>query len=349
MSLVSYETADSLGLKNLTGNVLEYDVGLVNEYQKTKVGYWLETHSQTGDKAIIRGGSSQKNTIIASEDGVHLFKNFGDSIIKGNDNDDKFIFRKKNSSENSLHAEGGNDVVKSNYAQRANLGAGDDTYIIMSGDGHMISTGEGFDRVKLKSITDTSFVISDFEPFNDRIRISKALNSDELEISVVNKISTSSLAGAYLDIKHNDELIGNIFFDKTENSSLYDFMDEERLAKIAFLNPAEFDLENVLLYLTADHGERFNSVELLELFLDKGLLFNKYYSPEDWEMAGTDEKAGKMYAAMNSLGSEITQDQWSAWFASMAPSYQNELDFDTLVKHAGDISGLDNTVLSLLG
>mgnify|MGYP004327333831 CR=1 FL=1 len=144
-------------------------------------------------------------------------------------------------------------------------------------------------------------------------------------------------------------MIGNIFFDKTKDSSFYDFMDEDRLAKIAFLNPAEFDLENVLLYLTGDGGERLSSVELLELFLDKDMLFNQYYLPEDWHVASTDEKAAKMYAAMNSLGSEVTQKQWSAWFASMAPSYQNELNFDTLIEHAGDISGLDSTILSLLG
>ena len=56
-----------------------------------------------------------------------------------------------------------------------------------------------------------------------------------------------------------------------------------------------------------------------------------------------------MHEAMDSLGSEVTQKQWKTWFASMAPSYQNEINFDTLVEHAGDISGLDSTILSLLG
>ncbi|AII44709.1 hypothetical protein KR100_15295 [Synechococcus sp. KORDI-100] len=108
----------------------------------------------------------------------------------------------------------------------------------------MISTGEGSDKVKLKSTDDTSFVISDFEPFKDRIKTSKSIYNTDLEVSVVQQSSTSLLAGASLEIKNKDELIGNIFFDKTEGSSFYDFMDEDRLAKIAFLNPAQFDLEN---------------------------------------------------------------------------------------------------------
>ncbi|AII44711.1 hypothetical protein KR100_15305 [Synechococcus sp. KORDI-100] len=53
MSLVSYDAADSLGLKNLTGNVLEYDIGLVNEYKQTNIGHWLDTHSQVGDKELF--------------------------------------------------------------------------------------------------------------------------------------------------------------------------------------------------------------------------------------------------------------------------------------------------------
>ena len=349
MSLVSYETADSLGLKNITGNVLEYDIGLVNEYKQTNIGHWLDTHSQVGDKAIIRGGSTQKNTVIASEDGEHLFKNFQDSILRGNENDDKFVFKKKKSSGNSLHAEGGNDIVKSDHGQNTKLGSGDDTYVITGGLNHIISTGEGSDKVKLKSTDDTSFVISDFEPFIDTIKTSKPIDNTDLEVSVVQQSSTGSLAGASLEIKHKDELIGNIFFDKTEDSSFYDFMDEDRLAKIAFLNPAQFDLENVLLYLSAEGGDRYSSVELLELFLDKDILFKEYYLPEDWQAASSSEKAEKMYEAMDSLGSEVTQKQWKTWFASMAPSYQNEINFDTLVEHAGDISGLDSTILSLLG
>ena len=94
-------------------------------------------------------------------------------------------------------------------------------------------------------------------------------------------------------------------------------------------------------------GDRYSLLSL-ELFLDKDILFKEYYYQRIGRQLVAVKKQKRCMKLWIHSDLKLPRSNGNL-VASMAPSYQNEINFDTLVEHAGDISGLDSTILSLLG
>ena len=296
-ALVSSDSASSLGLKNLSGNVVNYDLALVdNSYSETGAGNWLALETLDGDKSTVSGNSAGNNVVEASPDGKHKFINHKASYLYGNDNKDKFIFE-KGDKDNVVDAAGGNESVTSSSSQVVDLGDGDDVYNIKQGGKHQITLGAGHDAIKITSSKGLDFHITDFDYIDDTFKLGKKLASKKFKQKLIfDEADPSNLNSAYIQFKYGGEIVGTAVPDR-DAFSYKALKDPNKHFELAFLNSKFYD-DGSLTNFVKDGG-LLNPAELFDSEVIKGgLLLESTLSPEDWRDMSNEDRSSVVFDAI---------------------------------------------------
>lgn len=169
------------------------------------LGSYLALETKKGELSLVIG-SGHESIIEASPDGQHQFVNHAYSFLTGNDNDDSFTFDRV-SEGNTIVSEAGDDMVKASSSQNADLGDGNDTYIIKGGYNHKITTGAGKDTIVVEN-RKSSFHISDFDFMSDRVIAGGKLKNAEIRYELdwpdqsaatINSIGLAALSFYWFD------------------------------------------------------------------------------------------------------------------------------------------------------
>ena len=358
-ALVSRESASNLGLTNTLGDVVQYDLGLVNRYKKTNVGFWLNAYSKDGDTVTVTGGNSSNNVVRADSTGNYKYTKFKSSLLYGNDNGDLYKF-KKASKGNTIQSMGGDDQIVSHVRTIADLGDGDDVYKIRNGSHHLIKTGSGEDKVVIKNINnytgDHIFQISDFSPFEDSIgfrgNYDESLISTELVLmpgSADKKTSETTALDYAIDLKYDDDIIGKIYLNMSSESGFMNFFTGNRsiLADLALLNTDKLNTLDILS--TIGKGENITALELLEMFVEsRGIVNSKHITPSSWSDLSISKRNRLRTKAWKALGSEVSNAEWKDFYSGLLPTINNkDFDISTFISHGSDFSGLSSDALSV--
>jgi hypothetical protein len=198
----------------------EYDLSsLDNNNSDDGLGYFLALETKEDERAVVIG-SGHQDSIEASLDGNHSFVNHQNSNLTGNDNRDRFTFNRV-SEGNNIVSKSGNDKVLASSFQNADLGEGNDNYVIKGGHGHYITTGKGKDAIIVTN-AESSFYISDFDLMNDRIITGGRLKDSKIRYEIDNpdelQISINSINGATLSVFLQDNQIGTVSIDQSATS-----------------------------------------------------------------------------------------------------------------------------------
>ena len=337
-ALVSSESASSLGLKNVSGNVVNYDLALLdNSYSETGAGNWLSLETLDGDMSTVSGNSSGSNVVEASPDGTHKFINHTKSYLYGNDNKDTFVFG-KNDADNVVDARGGDDSVVSSSGQSVDLGDGNDTYKIKKGGLHQITLGEGHDHIIITGTRRLNFHITDFDYIDDTILLSDKLDASLFDKELVNSGDTANLNSAYIQFKYDGENIGTAIPDR-DSYSYSALKDPNKHFELAFLNSKYYDDDSLINFVK--DGGLLNPAELFDSEVIKGgLLEEPTVSPMDWADMSNRVRSGIVYDAMSTLGSEVNAKQWKRILNSAGESSVQDFSLDMIEKEVWPFSGL---------
>ena len=359
MALVSRESASDYGLTNTLGDVVQYDLGLVNRYKKTNVGFWLNAYSNDGDLVTVTGANSSNNVVRADPAGNYKFTEFKSSLLYGNDNDDLYKF-KKASSGNTIQSMGGDDKIVSHVRTTADLGDGDDTYKIRNGSQHLIKTGSGEDKVVIKNLENYTgkhiLQVSDFTPFEDSIyfrgNYDESLISTELVLmpgSADKETSEATALDYAIDLKYDDEIIGKIYLDMSSDSGFMNFFSGNRsiLADLALLNTDKLNTSEILG--TIGKGEKITALELLEMIVEtRGIVNTRHNTPSSWSDLSISKRNKLRTKAWKALGSEVSNAEWKDFYSDLLPTINNnDFDISTFVEHGSVFSGLSTDELSV--
>ena len=338
-SLESIKTKSN-ALKNKTQTINRYDLGLIDHnYHETGVGNWLSLTTLDGEKSVIDGGNSAGNSVIeASYEGKHKFINHTNSFIIGNKQTDK-VNLDTGYSDNNIDLKEGDDKVITSEGQIANLGDGDDTYVIKGGKGHQITLGEGRDVVVIKSLDDTSFSITDFDWVEDQIKLGGKLKKDNIEAKLVNRGDLTNLDGARLQLMHNDNIIGSAMLAH-DTDSYKALSDAHDYFDLLFLNAKYVDLEPMFGYLSGNILP--NQADLFEEQVIGNSLFEKTtVATSDWPTLSVRDRAKLIDNAMKSLGGETGIDYWVDVLNRDGILATNHFDSDMVATQIWPYSGLD--------
>lgn len=360
MALVSRESASNLGLTNTLGDVVQYDLGLVNRQEKTNTGFWLNAYSNDGDVVNVSGANSSDNVVRADTAGNYKFTKFKSSLLYGNDNDGLYKF-KKSALGNTIQSMDGDDKIVSYAQTTADLGDGDDVYKIKGGLNHLIKTGNGEDKVVIKNIEDYNnnhiFQISDFTPFEDFIKFKG--NYDESLISTdialmpgsSNKDESDITALDYgIDLKYDDEIIGKIYLDMSSDSGFMNFFRGNRsvLAELALLNPEKLNTLDILK--TINKGTDITALDLLETFVEtRGIANTRYITPSSWSDISLSKRNRIRKNAWKALGSEVSTADWKKYYSSLLPTINNaDFNINTFIEQGSEFAELSSDVVSTI-
>ena len=358
-ALVFRASASSLGRTNTLGDVVQYDLGLVNRYEKTNVGFWLNTSSNDGDSVTVTGANSSNNIAISDSSGNYRFRKFKTSLLYGNDDDGIYKLNKA-SKGNTIQSMGGDDKIISSARTTADLGDGDDLYKIKDGSNHLIKTGNGADKVVIKDIENYNqnhiFQISDFTPFEDSVTFKgnydKSLISTELVLmpgsADKNKYDLTALDYG-IDLKYDDEIIGKIYLDMSSDSGFMNFFRGNRggLVDLALLNTKKLNTLEILQKIGT--GQNITALELLETFVEtRGIVNTAHIKPSSWSDLSASERNTIRKKAWKALGSEVSNAEWNQFYSGLLPTVNNkDFNIGSFVKHGSEFSELSSDILSL--
>lgn len=339
-SLVSSSIAESNALKNKTKTTSFYDLGLVDHnYLETGVGNWLSLTTLDGEKSVIDGGKTGGNNVVeASYQGTHEFINHSKSFIIGNKYKDKVVLD-TGYADNNIDLKEGDDKVIASEGQTADLGSGNDTYVINEGKGHQITLGEGRDVVKITSIKDEdAFHITDFDWVEDQIKLSGNLNNKDLKAKLVNKGDLTNLDGARLDLYYKDTVIGTASIAHG-TESYYALSDAGKYFDIKFLNSKFFDFEHIFDYLGG--APLPNQAELFEKqVVGNGLFHKRTISPSDWTELSVKKRATIIDDVMEKLGGKTGISYWTRILNTAGDLATNNFDTAMVANHIWPHSNL---------
>ena len=329
---------DSQGLKNNTGAVNKYNLGLVDSsLTKADNGVWLALETIDGDKSIVSGaGGGGNNVVEASPSGEHKFINFKNTMIYGNDNTD-IVELSQGDQGNTIYVEQGDDTV-SVEASNNNvlLGDGDDNYYLIGGMNNTVTLGQGEDTIYVNKAIKDSFHISDFDYIEDMFVLSGGLKKKEFKTKLLNPGNQNNLDGASLEFYYGKIRVGTAAISR-DGSSYEALTNNNKAQELAFLNAKHYKLDNFLDIMNGEPAPPQAQV-FKQSVLGQGLLTTKTHSPSDWSEMSNDKrsviinqvmkatpntKAGKKYwkniltdqgSAVDEFSIEMVRDQlwWGA-------------------------------------
>ena len=236
--------------------------------------------STRGNKTI--SGTGHTYVVYASKKEKHHFSSFKDSYL--HDKSDKFVFS-KNDSGNSIFALGGRDTVKSASSQTAHLGDGDDVYKISSnsdkGSLHQIFTGNGEDKLAINSPS-SKFIIADFHPFDDIIKVGKSLDSNLLSAKLTPHAKGAKVIdNATIDFKYDGKHIGtaHLEYDSDLINSLIDPVTHHQLYALNIVN----------CHSKSMHEEK-DIYDMFNISVKNGTAYSGPMTSEKWDNLDTDSK-----------------------------------------------------------
>ena len=305
-ALASITNGDSLGLTNVSGYVRDLDMALIDNFKTTNVPQHLSLYALEGDLNRVKG-SGNKSRVDAAEEGQHIFTEFKDSILHGNDESDLFELS-TTSKNNKIFAKGGDDVVEAKSSQQANLGSGSDTYKLLGGQNHNIQFGEGADKLIIDKAGKHRFEPSNFDIFSDKITVGKKLDKSLLTAvmahNYLDNADKSSASGLdyHMHILYDDIVIGDVYFNKSKaDSEFFDIFNNIDMADNLFLNPRGNRFRKALKALLTDRVT-LSSAERVDYLIGTNVWKRYAFMPDEWTEASPKEKAERVYPAMKRLG-----------------------------------------------
>ena len=319
-ALTSTRSPNAMGLKNKTGAVSEYDLGLVDSrLLEAGNGVWLAMKTLDGDHSIVSGGGTNSNVVQASNEGNHKFVNFTDSMLYGNKNKD-IVNLNSSDTGNTMHLQSGNDKVISKGSNNTSiLWDGDDSYHLKGGTNHEVELGDGKDKFVIHKAIKNSFHIADFNYIDDVFHLRSGLKPQDFQTRLVNPGDRTNLDGASLEFYYGKTKIGTASLDRYSES--YDALTNSKLAQeLAFLNAKYYDLDS---FQDVMDGEQLpNQAEMFEnTVLGQGLLTKDTISSSDWSDMNTNQRAEIVNNAMKSMdGMKTSKKYWKGIIAGQGPA-----------------------------
>jgi hypothetical protein len=329
--LVSAEASDNV-----------YDLALVNNLSSvTGTGSWLALKTPAGERSVIYG-SGNSNIVEASPTGRHHFINHGTSYLTGNDYQDKFTLDRK-SGYNHIYSKSGDDRVSTLASQTADLGAGDDIYIIKGGKEHQITTGAGKDTVRVDN-QNTLFHITDFDFLQDRLIAGGDLRGSQIryEINYNDELDGVQIDGASLSFFANDALIGTAALD--HNADFYAALNSpQSYMELALLNPDDFSYDPLV-----EHIQGAPFPQDTSLILNQTIFDSVGNVVEDWSAWDNSKRSEILEKSMSKLGSSRTQRFWFNTLERSSPAVVDTFSLDMISSHIFPASGISYSDIQAL-
>ena len=305
-ALMSTSPTSSLGLRNKTGSVSKYNLGLVDsELIEAGNGVWLALETLDGDQSIVSGGGSNSNVVEASPNGRHKFINFENSLLYGNRFADVVELTKASDTNNTVYTEEGNDKVTASAGNNSVvLGEGNDTYHFKGGQNHQVTLGDGEDKFVIHELVEDAFHISDFDYIEDMFVFKGGLKADNFKTKLINPGDPTNLDGASLEFYSGSVKVGTASIDRRSKS--YDALTDNKLAmELAFLNSKYYNLDAINDVMNG--ATLPNQVDMFtDTVLGQGLLTKKTIDPGDWSEMSNKKRADIVNNVMKSIDGATT-------------------------------------------
>ncbi|KZR83494.1 hypothetical protein PMIT1342_00285 [Prochlorococcus marinus str. MIT 1342] len=289
-----------------------YDLGKGDTTPSDQTGVAIEFSTKKGERSVIRGTGSY-DLVNASQQGDHLFHNFSNSQLYGNDRGDTFKLG-VNSSRNSIHAGKGNDKVIASSPQSADLGSGHDQYIIKEGYGHHIELGTGRDEVRLRS-KNISFSVADYDWVDDKITVSNGMDSDKLTAELHNPSGENEdhLAFHMLRFFYDGEAIGQALFNVSANSNYTAAYSPNKSIELACLNASEVGMD-VVTGMMSGSDDIYTAKEFMNhLLIESGLFKKDIITHRDWSNMSNSNRSDILFTIADRstiLDNGLSSEDW---------------------------------------
>lgn len=339
---------DSLALRadanaRVDTSMAMYSMAIADSTPNDGVGITMRMNTQQGETALLLGTGDQ-DIIFAAEVGQHEYREFKNSILKGNHDVDRFYF-KDNDTGNTIYAYKADDYVASAASNTsAGLGKGNDTYVINGGTNHQIALGMGNDRVEINAVDNVSFSIQDFDITEDSLWISDDLDSTLFDVELVQ--ADEGLAwSSYLSFQYNDNEIGTANLLDNRSQALDKMMNIDHMLEFAFLNADRLDYNQVLEKV--GNREVNTAHEMLQIVaLDSNVFIsNDQVNHNDWKSMSANDRAELIAVALEDVGSQMSVDDLMQMSEGMDISVADEFSMDLIEKVFGTANVLDNVSL----
>ena len=249
-------------------------------------------------------GTGSEDTVFGYSSNANNFSGFSRSFLYGSSRSDTATFGATESG-NSLFLKDGDDVVTALSGQQADLGDGDDQYIIQGGLSHWIQTGIGSDEVVLKSHS-VEFHVSDFDLTRDRIRFDDPNPTLTPSFLLSGKDIYSDYLGSSLGVFVNDNQVGWVNFDHSDGR--FDvFRNRDVLIGQALLNPNLFDIPH-FLDLGPDGAYSADESKVFDELINPNYLGAKKTSIFDVATLDSHDIASRLTEALRDVGRQTSYD-----------------------------------------
>jgi hypothetical protein len=286
-----------------------FDLGLVDhDVLSTGIGSALALENSDAKLKIINGSKGGQGYIEASSKGKHKFLNHRESFLYGNEKTDVLKFADPYYSDNYLHTKGGDDHVRTKASQNANLGTGNDIYIINGENtSHIIKFGDGHDKLVINRVKNNYFKIADFSYVDDVIKFGPSVDKDKISVSVRSPKNSDDIAGAKIVFKHKDDIIGEAYIqhDQLADTAL---IDPEAQLELGFINSDVFNW-NVLLKWS-ETGTLPSPRKVYEKLVVNGDMYaQETNSASDWGIWDNKQRSEVLHSAIYPLLKKQTKTQ----------------------------------------
>ena len=249
-------------------------------------------------------GTGSEDTVFGYSSNANNFTGFSSSFLHGSSRADTATFGTTESG-NSLFLKDGDDVINALSGQQADLGDGNDKYIIEGGLGHWIQTGIGSDEVLLKSYS-VEFHVSDFDLTRDRIRFDDPNPNLTPSFLLSDKDVYSDYLGSSLGVFVNDQQVGWVNFDHSDGR--FDvFRNRDVLIGQALLNPNLFDIPH-FLDLGPDGAYSADESKVFDELINPNYLGAKKTSIFDVATLDSHDIASRLTEALRDVGRQTSYD-----------------------------------------